>query len=281
MSLAHLLTFALLAQVPKAPPPPTDLDDAPARLAYMKASVAAYAVHPTGSSLPTFRLQAEPIFRLNNPVTGIKDGAIFLWLGEQDRPEAAVQVFRIPNGTWLHEFTSLSTAPFVAEVGAEAWWRPAKPGVALQLVPEAPKPAATPEARLRQLRAMAEEVAAEDNFQGKSWSPLRLLPKPLLRYGKPGTAIEDGALFAFVLGVDPEVFLMIESRPGAGGPEWSYAFAPMTSYELKASWKGRAIWSETWRNRAKDPAETFFDMDYSSERPAAPVNPFRLKKGGA
>ena len=48
---------------------------------------------------------------------------------------------------------------------------------------------------------------------------LRLLPKPLYRYERPDgpTSSSDGALFAFVLGTDPEVFLLLEAadRPGA------------------------------------------------------------------
>ena len=32
---------------------------------------------------------------------------------------------------------------------------------------------------------------------------------------------------------------MLEARAGKDGPEWQYAFAPMTIYALKASWKGQ------------------------------------------
>ena len=37
--------------------------------------------------------------------------------------------------------------------------------------------------------------------------------KPWLRYGKAGSGVDDGALFAFSTGTDPEVVLMIESLP--------------------------------------------------------------------
>ena len=110
---------------------------------------------------------------------------------------------------------------------------------------------------------MAQEFAADDNFEGKAWSTLRLLPKPLTRYGKPGGPVEDGALFSFVLGTDPEVFLMLEARPGKAGFEWQYAFAPMTSYEVKGSWKGKEVWALPWRKNAHDPAGTFYDMVYN------------------
>ncbi len=251
---------------PRPAPKPADDDKdegAPARLAYMKDSVTRYTVRPAEAGAAAFRLVPEPIFRLNNAVSGVKDGAIFLWLDELNRPEAAVQVFRIPNGWWLHEFTSLSTGPFVAETDSARTWHPSRPGLEFKPIPDAPKPASTAEQRLRQMRAMAREFAAEDEFEGKDWNALRLLPTPLLRYGKAGAKVEDGALFSFVLGTDPEVFLMLEARPGRAGLEWQYAFAPMTSYAVKGSWKGKDAWSLPWRKDAIDPNGTFCDLIYS------------------
>jgi hypothetical protein len=78
-------------------------------------------------------------------------------------------------------------------------------------VPDAPAPAATPQARFRQLRALAEEFSATDDFLGAGWTQLRLLPKPWLRCGKASSGVEDGALFAFALGTDPEVVLKISA----------------------------------------------------------------------
>ncbi len=250
-----ILALALLAQ--------TKDDDAPARLTFMKGSVMPFNVHPGDANSPPFRLQPEPIFRLNNAVSGVKDGAIFLWTGEHGRPEAAIQVFLVPSGEWIQEFTSLSTAPMVAEAGPKATWSPARPGLEFKPVPDAPRPAPTPDQRTRQIRALAQDFAADDHFESKAWNALRLLPKQLLRYGKPGAAVEDGALFAFVLGTDPEVFLMLEARAGKDGLEWQYAFAPMTCYQVKAACKGKQVWSLPLRLPAEDPAGTFFATLYS------------------
>ena len=67
------------------------------------------------------------------------------------------------------------------------------------------------------------------------------------RYGKPGSDVIDGALFAYVLTTDPEVYLMIEARKGKDGPEWQYAFAPMSVYGLRGSCKGQVVWSVPFR----------------------------------
>jgi hypothetical protein len=261
-ALGLSLVLGLLSQA-KEPAVDTKDDDAPARLAYMKDSVTPYSVRPIESGAAPFKLQPEPMFRLNNAVSGVKDGAIFLWTGDLGRPEAAIQVFRIPNGWWLHEFTSLSTGPFVTRAGSTVAWRPSRPGLEFKPVPEAPKPGATPEQRLRQMSAMARDFSADDNFESKAWNTLRLLPRPLLRYGKAGAKVEDGALFGFVLGTDPEVFLMLEARPGKDGLEWQYALAPMTCYQVKGSWKGKEVWALPLRLPADDPAGTFYDTVYS------------------
>ena len=154
--------------------------------------------------------------------------------------------------------------PDAAEAGPVTLWRP-KPGLEFRPVPEAPA-RGNPREALRQLPAMAEEFTATDDFLGKGWSQLRLLPKPWLRYGKAGSGVDDGALFAFAIGTDPEVFLMIESRPDPSGVlRWEYALAPMTSFEVKAFWKGNQVWTLPWRKMSKDPTDPFYDMQYSLE----------------
>jgi len=96
-------------------------------------------------------------------------------------------------------------------------------------------------------------------FGEKGWSELRLLPTAISRYGEPGTKLLDGALFTFVLGTDPEVFLFLEARPGKESPEWQYALAPMTVFALKVSYRGKAIWELPDRHASWDPSKPFFD----------------------
>src|SRR5690349_16677621 len=105
------LIAGLLAQAPAPPPGPEGrasgaADDPAARLAVMKRSLATFAVHPADDRTITYRLQPEPIFRFTNPVGATRDGAIFFWLDERDRPAVAVQVFLIrSNDIWIQEFS--------------------------------------------------------------------------------------------------------------------------------------------------------------------------------
>jgi hypothetical protein len=251
------LIAGLFAQLPAAKPaapagtesrPPDSASEAMARLAIMRRSLLSFSVQPTENRGPAFRLQPEPIFRFTNPVGTSKDGAIFLWLGESDRPEVAVQVFvRRTDEQWIQEFTSLSPGPLIGRARNGSTWSPPQGSVELRSIPGAPRPADTPEQRLRQMRVLTQDFVAEDQFQNESWQRLRLLAKPLARYGKPGSNLIDGALFSFVLGTDPEVYLMLEARAGNSASEWQFGFAPMSTYPLKATWKGQEVWSVPYR----------------------------------
>jgi hypothetical protein len=244
LSLSMTLTLGLLAQ---SPPTVDGKEERAARLDFMKSSLATYEVHPAGDSTRKYRLQAEPVLRFTNPVGVSQDGAIFFWLDEDGRPEVAIQAFLRRDGAWIHDFSSLSTAPVVAEARRGPVWYPSRGGVELKPVPDAPKPAEAAETRLRQMRDLAQSFAVADNFRENGWQSLRPMPKPFARYGRPGTPVIDGAVFCFALGTDPEAYLMLEARAGREGTEWHYAFAPQTTYALKASWKGREVWSLPYR----------------------------------
>jgi hypothetical protein len=262
---AVLVPLCLLAQAPvdgsKA------ADAAAERLEFMKESAKSYKFTIGGDRGSELTLKPEPAFRLGKQGDGVVlEGAIFLWEDEIGRPGAAAQVFLVQvagrsGGQWRHEFTSLSTRPFTATQGGKPRWLPMVPGVIFQSIKGAPKPADPPQQRLRQMRGLAEEFRGEDDFWGRGWNALRLLPKPISRYGKAGGTPEDGALFAFVLGTDPESFLFIEARPGDSGLEWQYAFAPMTCWALKAVHKGRPVWSLPQRN-SDIPLRTFYSRVY-------------------
>src|ERR1700758_4883784 len=118
------LIFGLLGQAPP-PPSPDKPEEAPARLDFMKKGVTIFSIHPANDRSKSFRLLPEPIIRYNNPVGLSRDGAIFLWLGEHDRPEVADQFNVIRSGYWSHQFSSLSTRPLVAENRSGPVWRPA------------------------------------------------------------------------------------------------------------------------------------------------------------
>jgi hypothetical protein len=257
------LTLALVAMLCAAGP--TDDPEAAARLEFMKKSAAVYTIALDDKKKTELKLVPDPALRWNNPVSNVPDGVLFLWLGQDGRPELAAQVF-IAAGTkdlWLHEFQSLALSPLkITRGGKESRWRPGKPGVEFHPVPDGPAVATTPVQRLAQMKAIAEGFSASDDFEGKSRWELRLLPKPLARYGKPKTEVTDGALFVFAHGTDPEVFLMVEAREVNGELKWHYALAGMTAYALKASHKGKEVWARPEQKAPFPPEKPYFILRY-------------------
>ena len=73
---------------------------------------------------------------------------------------------------------------------------PPEGGVEFKSIPGAPKPAETPEQRLRQMRLLTQDFAAEDYFQNQSWQRLRLLAKPLARVRKNWVRTRSTAPFS-------------------------------------------------------------------------------------
>ncbi len=95
------------------------------------------------------------------------------------------------------------------------------------------------------MRTVAESFTASVEFQydKDSHYELRLLPRPLYRYGSAEGKTLDGTLWAFVQGTNPEVLLLVESRPAPDQTlRWNYAFAAMTSYPAQARRNGKTVW---------------------------------------
>jgi hypothetical protein len=257
--MSPLFWLCLSLASPAEPFPSQEITSDPAkRLVIMKKAMAAIEMRGDGPADDSYRVKTEPALRFTNTVGDSLDGTIFLWLGDGDRPAAAVQVFQIRSGVWHQEWTSLATCPLVTKSDSPPDWRPSRGGVEFKPIPGAPKPAESAAERLRQIHALTGDFKVRDFFRGQSWQPLRLMPKPLARYGKPGSDVTDGALFAFVLTTDPECFLTIEARKGENGVEWQYAFAPMTVYGLEGLCKERVVWSLDFR-RSGEPDGTFYN----------------------
>ena len=232
------------------------------RLALMKESFQVYQFLTNDDERSELKVTAEPLLRWTNPVSGLKDGALFLWKDADGRPAAGAQIFLTADNLWLHEFQSLYEKPFRAVRDGAPVWSPSRGGVSFSPLSDATTPASTPARRLAQMRQLLGRFLASDEFEGKSRWELAPLTTPLARYGKEKSAVLDGALFVFAHGTDPEVFVLIEARKSDDGYVWHYALAPMTGYALKVSLDDKPVWEIGWRQPPFDPDEPFFIKVY-------------------
>ena len=121
--------------------------------------------------------------------------------------------------------------------------------IGVEADPGAPVPADSPAARIRQMRALAQEFTGRQTNRKGVDSDMRLLAQPIYRYENTKGDVIDGGLFVFVQGTDPEVFLLIEARRPPGGARSGVSAPPECTASICGSITGAAIWNApeiTW-----------------------------------
>jgi hypothetical protein len=215
---------------------------------YVK-EVEAYSLAVESAPRQPLELNREPVFEWLNPARdGGQHGSIFLWLRD-GRPAALACIFshphdRLPGRKILHELHALDPEKLLVTRDAFNQWKP-EAGLARKDLPDAPAAAATPGARLLQMRQLAQEFTGyEVDRDQKRWE-LRLLPTPLYRYPQARTGVVDGALFALMsnAGTDPEVLLLLEARETDGKLRWEYACGRFSDWDLYVQRRGKEVFS--------------------------------------
>ncbi|MDB5348450.1 MAG: hypothetical protein JWP89_6827 [Schlesneria sp.] len=208
------------------------------------------------------RVEKEPLFRYSDPTRTTTDGTLWLWT-EAGRPLAAACLF---NDTregfqWNYECVSLSDSALFLD-GRPGWnWRPvSKPRHWIRVTD--PEPARSEAARLLQMKALLVQFHADADEDGNV-SQLRLLPRQVLRYRSPDDKIEDGAMFLFVSGTNPEVLVQVEAMTDANRG-WRISFARMAASRLKITSDDKTVW-EAERIREWNPQHEYFSH-YGSDR---------------
>jgi hypothetical protein len=252
-----LATFVLAVSLAASPgfpraeePAPGDSRDEIKKLnETIEKSVDWYEVLPEASAMTA--LSPLPVMRWRNVARGQAGEAMMVVWAHNGRPVAMASIYPW-EGYMCHEFGSLSRkARLVARDGTAVVWAPNAAGVDFKDVPGAPPPADTPAARLRQMKAIAERFKGTmTGWKGddSDREELRLLPRPLYRYElkdakEPDPNLLDGALFAYVMGTDPEIVLAVEAVGPANRIVWQYAFARATSGGLEARLDGAVVWT--------------------------------------
>jgi hypothetical protein len=210
-----------------------------------------YTIALASAPNKALELKKEPVFEWSNPSRqGLQQGVIFVWLRD-GRPAALGCVFSQPHDKpvgrqVIHEFHALDPEKLVVTrpPGALNEWKP-QAGLERKELSDAPAPAATPGARLVQMRRLAQEFTGHTvNTEGARLE-LRLLPSPIYRYPESRAGVVDGALFALVSseGTDPEVLLLIEAKEAGGKLNWEYACGRFSDRSLHVQRKDKEVWS--------------------------------------
>jgi hypothetical protein len=195
-------------------------------------------------------LRKEPVFEWVNPARGTTQGVLYVWLRD-GRPAAIGCMFSYPHQTLngrvvMHEMHALDREKLVVKRDSPNKWEP-QAGLERKELPGAPAPAATPAARLAQMRKLAAEFGGHEvDYGGKRWE-LRLQPTPLYRYPAAKAGVIDGALFALMsnAGTDPEVLLVIEAKEENGKLRWEYACGRFSDWDLHVTHREKEVFTST------------------------------------
>ena len=219
----------------------------------------------------TVPLKVIPALRWSNNTRGTENAVTVLYV-DKGRPFAAACLFPFDRGM-IHDFQSLSREAdkIVARRDGRIVWQPQKAGVEFAPIPDAPDPADSRAARLRQIKQLAERFQStmlgwksESNDQEQ----LRLLNRPLYRYEPETGPVIDGAVFAFVQGTDPESLLLIELVQESSRPTWVYAFARRTAGKLEGRLDDKVVWTAPLNPEYKDPNGPHFTVHMVLDAPA-------------
>ncbi len=203
-----------------------------------------------GTSEHVLDLHQEPLLTYNNPVRrNQQHGALFLWT-DHGRPALIGSILSgvvvVDSGVRniTHEWHSLSTELAVARRGEKELWTADEPGIAWQSLTGHAPPHASRPLRLTQMRQIVRTLTATIASEE---GDLRLLTQPLYRYPEDAPGVLDGAVFAFVMGTDPELFVLLEARSVAAtlrvaSPEWSVAFARFTHIPVTVKAGDAVLW---------------------------------------
>ena len=203
--------------------------------------------------------RALVVMRWANNARGSEDGTTVLYV-HAGRP-LAVACFYPWEGQLGHDFSATCRQRIVGRRDGIVIWQPQEPGVSFAEIPDAPPPEKSPAQRLRQMKALAEQFSSTMlgwKADSTDREELRLLPRPLYRYEPKDGPLVDGAVFAFVMGTDPESLLLIEAVNQGDVAKWQYAFVRRTSGELEGRHRGKVVWQAERYPDTHDPRKPDF-----------------------
>lgn len=190
------------------------------------------------------KMRAEPVFRYADQPRGIVDATLWVW-GEPGRPVALEKVeYYPPTPTnWTYCLASLSSGLIAAEWRGERRWAATKPGIEMRLLEEGPEPSTTKPGRMRQMRDIARRFTVKGSEGTSRGEQLRLMSQPIHRYADDKADLEDGTIFGFGSGTNPNCLLLVELRArGEPDERWQYGLVGMSAESLRAKLDDRDVW---------------------------------------
>ncbi|MGH7199498.1 MAG: hypothetical protein ACREJB_02770, partial [Planctomycetaceae bacterium] len=208
--------------------------------------------------------QLKPLLRYSDVTRGIADSAIWR-LGTSGRPIAIVtsELYGGGGRQFLlnHEFLAIDN-PRLRLQRDSFEWQPSEGALKFQSIEFEVRPSQNPRLRLSQFKRLAARFSAQQELN-RSKIVLRQTPTPIDRYLPSGKPNADGAIFAFVWGVNPEALLFLETD----GTNWSYAWARLGAARVQAELEGTVVWEQPPASQHEHPTAVYTSIHRSARIP--------------
>jgi len=198
-----------------------------------------------GESGDAVELLEDPLLAFGDAARGNSHGT--LWgFGSNGRPDALMELWQLSDspGVWYQSFIRVGDRPLLLEPPDGRRWQPPDGKIARTALAGAEPPVANRPGRLRQLRSLARRFTAHESGDADHLrTELRTLAQPVRRYDDADGGIQDGAIFIFAHGTNPEAILLVEALgTTVDESRWHYSLFPTTSADLHVEVDGKDIW---------------------------------------
>lgn len=201
------------------------------------------------------KFKPSAIVNWTNPLeSGQINGSTFVW-EHSGRPIVVGQFFSYlideDKRSFCHVFSTLSDSPVIGKRNGEIFWKPKlSEKTGWRVATNVPIPASNRAGRLLQMRRLAREFSAYTQEASRGKRDLRLLPQPLYRSDELNKEIDCG-LFAYVVGTDPELLILIDCNPTQDAAVWRYRFVQSTQSTTVATRNDTEVYR--YEKSGKDP----------------------------
>ena len=211
---------------------------------YYAQQIPKYTFHLESNKDEALKVNPEAKLRYWNPIRiGNNHGELFIWT-HKGRAVLAGSILSYEldaeQRRVAHEFHSFSQEKITGVRGSTKIEMSA-PGVKFKPISDAPKPGKSRAQRMVQLRRLAKSFDATTLLNNETTQPLRPLSQPIYRY-ETKEINEDGAIFAYVTGTDPELLVAIETRQTKDGVQWHFAAGRFSDLPITLNYKKEAVW---------------------------------------
>ena len=212
-------------------------------LPLIEQSLKRYKVYAGDSKKP---MKPITVLTWTNPIAGSLEKCQTVLFLHEGQAKAASCIWMSSSLRLYHEFGAITRENLRGTLDGKTQWQFVAGSQKYKPIPDADVPAADRRRRLLQMKQLVRRFKAIET-QSREGLParieLRMLAKPLYRYEKESSKVEDGAVFCFAHTTDPEALVIIEAVRNGDKLQWEYAFLRRTTLPVIGELDGKVVWS--------------------------------------